>query len=133
MQYSGAAHILLDTHAAIWFFEDIEKLSKSAADAIYNLDNIIYISIASIWEIAIKLGTGKLSLNGSIDDIIEAIYKNDFNLIDVSLEHIKMVRGLPLIHRDPFDRMIVAQAIVEDMAIMTIDENIFKYDIDVVW
>ena len=126
-------HILLDTHAAIWFFTDVTKLSKPAAKAIYNLNNMIYVSIASVWELAIKLGTGKLTLAGGIDSFIEAIHINDFKLLEVSLEHIKIVKGLPLIHRDPFDRMLVAQAMTECMGIMTIDENILKYDVSVIW
>jgi len=133
MRHSEKTHILLDTHAAIWFFDDNKKLSKAAVDAIYDLNKMIYISIASVWEIAIKLGTGKFTLCNGIDDFIEAIYNNDFDLIDVSLDHIKVVKDLPLIHRDPFDRMLVAQAMVEDMAIMTVDENIMKYDVSIIW
>jgi len=68
-----------------------------------------------------------------IDGFIEAIYKNDFDLIDVSLKHVKSVKDLPFIHRDPFDRMLVAQAMVEDMAIITVDENIMKYNVSVIW
>ena len=126
-------HILLDTHAAIWFFKDITKLSNPAATAIYNLDNMIYVSMASVWELAIKLGTGKLTLEGGIDSFIEAIHKNNFRLLEISLAHIKTVKGLPLIHRDPFDRMLVAQAMAACMDIITIDENILKYDVGVIW
>ena len=102
-------------------------------EAIYNLDNMIYVSIASIWEVAIKLSTGKLSLEGGLESFIEAIYKNDFDLLEISLNHVKAVKDLPFIHRDPFDRILIAQAIVEDMAIMTIDENVLKYNIISIW
>ena len=68
--------ILLDTHAVIWFFDDDKRLSKTAVEAIFNLDNMIYVSIASLWEVGIKYSTGKLNLNGGIDGFIEAIQKN---------------------------------------------------------
>ena len=126
-------NILLDTHSAIWFFEGDKRLSKSAVDAIYNLDNMIYVSIASLWEIAIKLGIDKLTLDDGFDGFVDAIHKNEFILLEVELEHIKTTMNLPLIHRDPFDRMLIAQAKIEGMAIMTIDANIRKYDIRHVW
>jgi len=125
--------IILDTHAVIWFFEDNKRLSKTAIDTIYNLENMIYVSSASVWELAIKLSTGKLVFDGGIENFIETIYKNEFELLGISPKHIKMVAVLPFIHRDPFDRMIVAQAIAEDMAIMTVDENVVKYEIMSIW
>jgi PIN domain nuclease of toxin-antitoxin system len=125
--------ILLDTHAAIWFFEDDKRLSKSATEIIYNLENMIYVSIASLWEVGIKISSGKLKFTGGIDGFIETIYKNEFSLLDISPEHIKKATELPFIHRDPFDRMMTAQAIIEDMTIMTVDENIVKYDVRHIW
>ena len=125
--------ILLDSHAVIWFFDNDPRLSKPAIEAISNLDNTIYVSIASVWEVGIKYSTGKLTLNKGIDGFIEAISDNDFNLLEVSSEHIKEVAKLPFIHRDPFDRMLIAQAKIEGMTILTVDENIVKYDINTVW
>jgi PIN domain nuclease of toxin-antitoxin system len=125
--------ILLDTHAAIWFFEDDKRLSKSAAEIIYNLENMIYISMASLWEIGIKVSTGKLEFDGGIDCFIEAVYKNEFKMLEISPEHIKKVTELPFIHRDPFDRIMIAQSMVEGMTIMTVDENIVEYDINYIW
>jgi len=125
--------ILLDTHATIWFFEGDKRLSKTAIDVIYNLENVIYVSIASVWELAIKLSTGKLEFDGGIESFIETIHKNEFVLLDISSNHIKAVVDLPFIHRDPFDRILIAQASVERMAILTVDENISKYDIDTRW
>ena len=125
--------VLLDTHAILWFFENDRRLSQNGIDAIYNLDNMIYVSTASVWEVAIKLSTGKLKFDGSIENFIENIYKNEFELLDISPGHAKVVVNLPFIHRDPFDRMLVAQAMVEDMHIMTVDENIYKYKVNVIW
>ena len=125
--------ILLDTHAAIWFFEDDIRLSKASIEAICDLDNMIYISIASLWELAVKLSIGKLEFYGGIDGFIETTLKNEFIFLKISPEHIQTVTKLPFIHRDPFDRMIVAQATVEDMAIVTTDDNILKYNINPIW
>ena len=126
-------NILLDTHAAIWFFENNKKLSKSVLNAICDLDNTVYVSIVSIWEIAIKLNTGKWNLDGGIDSFINAIYRNDFEIYGISVEQVKKFKDLPLIHRDPFDRMLITQSITGNMTIATIDENIQKYDVSWVW
>ena len=126
-------NILLDTHAAIWFFEGDKRLPKSAVEAIYNLDNMIYVSVASLWEVAIKLSIDKLTFDDGFDGFIDAIHKNEFILLEVEPEHIRTTMYLPHIHRDPFDRMLIAQATIEDMAIMTADANIIKYKVNSVW
>jgi len=125
--------ILLDTHVAIWFFEDNKRLSKSATDAITNLENSVYVSIVSLWEIAIKLSKGKLEIDNGLDGFVEAVYRNGFILLGISPAHIKIVCELPFIHHDPFDRMMIAQAIVEDMSIVSADENIAQYDASLLW
>jgi len=125
--------ILLDTHAVLWFFQDDKRLSKTVVDVIYNLENMIYVSIASVWEVAIKLSTGKLKFSGDIESFIATIHRNEFELLDISTGHVEMTTHLPFVHRDPFDRILVAQAMVEDMAIVTVDENILKYDVNIIW
>ena len=80
-----------------------------------------------------KLSTGKLEFGGGIENFIETIYRNEFALLDISSKHIKTVVELPFIHRDPFDRMLIAQAIVENMTIITVDEDILKYNINYIW
>ena len=125
--------ILLDTHAVIWFFEDDERLSQSAKESIFDLNSMIHVSIASLWEFAIKLSAGKLAFDGGIDGFIEAVYENEFTLLEIAPKHIKMITALPFVHRDPFDRIIVAQAMVEDMTIVTADNNIVKYGISHIW
>ena len=125
--------IIIDTHAAIWLFEGNEKMSESTREILNDLKNMVYVSIASVWEVAIKISTGKLEFDGGIENFIDTIYRNEFELLNISPKHIKTVTGLPYIHRDPFDRMLVAQAIVEDMAIMTTDDNIIKYEIKSIW
>jgi len=125
--------ILLDTHTVLWFFEDDKRLSKSAIEAIYNPDNKMYVSIASLWEAGIKCSIGKLKLDGGIEGFIEAIDSNGFILLSIDSGHIKKVTSLPYLHRDPFDRIIISQSIVENMAIITSDVNILKYEINPIW
>ena len=125
--------ILLDTHVLLWFFEDDEKLAKSAIEAINNPENKKYVSIASIWEAAIKCSLGKLKLDGGIDSFIENIDDNGFILMEISTLHIKAIVDLPYHHRDPFDRLLIAQTIAEDITIMTNDEYILQYDVNTAW
>ena len=125
--------ILLDTHAAWWFLNGNEKMPQDTRETIINSENTIYVSIASIWEVAIKMSIGKLNFDSGIDGFIEAIEDEGFSLMDITTGHIKTVKDLPFIHRDPFDRMLVAQAIVEELPIMTTDSEIVKYDINSVW
>jgi len=125
--------IVLDTHVVWWFLNGNEKTPKTVRETILNAENTIYVSIATIWEVAIKMSIGKMNFDGGIDGFIEAIEGNDFTLLGIDPQHIKAVTDLPFIHRDPFDRMLVAQAMVEDMPIMTSDANVLKYDIRSIW
>jgi len=125
--------ILMDTHTILWFFENDEKLSKSAIEVICNPINKKYVSIATLWEAAIKYDIGKLKLSGGFEGFIEAIDDNGFNLLNINPDHVKLIIGMPYIHRDPFDRIIIAQAIIENMFVMTSDANILKYEIKSIW
>ena len=124
---------LIDTHAALWFLAEDESLSKKAKAIIETSPNI-YISTASLWEISIKYSMHKLDiilpdLSIFIDDYI----KQTYSILNIRPNHIKAVVDLPFIHRDPFDRMLVAQAKVEDMTLITCDQYIPKYPIKTVW
>ena len=125
--------LLLDTHVILWFFENDARLSKTAIDAINNPKNKKYVSIASIWEAGIKCSLGKLKLKGSFDNFIETIDDNGFLLMEITTEHIKTTMRLPYHHRDPFDRMLIAQSISEGLYLMTDDEYVSKYDISPIW
>ena len=125
--------ILLDTHALWWLLEGNDKIPKTVIETIHDTEIVTYVSIASVWEVAIKISIGKLNFDGGIERFIETIEDNDFSLLKISPEHIKTIVELPFIHRDPFDRMLIAQAMVEEMPIITTDTNIIKYDIKAVW
>ena len=125
--------ILLDSHALWWFIEGSAKLPNETVSVIKTFKNQTYISIATIWEIAIKLSINKLTFDGGIEHFIEIVEDNGFSLLGISTGHVKKVAELPFIHRDPFDRIIIAQSMVENMSLMTVDENIQKYDVNVIW
>ena len=124
---------LLDTHTALWLFEGNEKLSQSALDTIYDAENEIYINIISAWEVAIKVSLNKLDFDGGVTAFLSAIEDNNIVLIGTKGDYIKLVEKLPFIHRDPFDRFIIAAALTEDLTIITTDENIKKYDVPWIW
>ena len=117
-------NLLLDTHALIWFLNGDEKLSNKARLAIENPNNIKIVSIASIWEIAIKISLDKLKYPNGFKHFLELIGDNGFEILQISFEHALIVSSLEFFHRDPFDRLIVAQSISDKLTIVTIDDNI---------
>ena len=126
--------LLLDTHTALWWINEYEKLSSKARELLLDEEFTLYISIASIWEIAIKSSLGKLpGFNGGIRKILSNMEEMPIELVPIIPRHIEIVETLPFIHRDPFDRLLVALAIADDMTILTADENIRKYDVPSVW
>ena len=126
--------LLIDTHIALWLFNDYGKLSQVAIDCLRDRRNDIYISIASAWEVAIKHSLGKLpEFDGGVKRFLYAIYNNPIELINIKPEYVEKIEDLPYIHRDPFDRIIISTAVCENMTILTTDENIRKYDVTYVW
>ena len=124
---------LLDTHIALWLFEGNEKLSLSARNTIFDTDNEIYVSIVSAWEVAIKVSIDKLDFEGGSDAFLAAIEANTIDLLGIRGEYVKAVEELPFIHRDPFDRILIASAQTEGFTIITDDENIKKYNVLWTW
>ena len=120
--------LLLDTHALLWWLDDAPTLSAAATAAIADPGNIIFVSVASLWEIAIKRATRKLELP---DEFEEVLSQQGFQFLDVKAGHTFGLRSLPLLHRDPFDRMLVVQAQVEDLRIVTRDARIISYDVPI--
>ena len=124
---------LLDTHAVIWHFNDSTKLSPKVTAIIDNPKNTIYISSISLWEIAIKINIGKLDMDITLDELLIEIKDNDFYILQIEDEYLKGLSDLPFIHRDPFDRLLIATANSEKITILTTDENIKKYDVKWFW
>ncbi|MDR0456033.1 MAG: type II toxin-antitoxin system VapC family toxin [Treponema sp.] len=121
--------VLLDTHIVLWFLGDVEKLSKTTFAAIIEPANKKYISIVSAWELAIKINLGKLAFEGGIGHFFTMVEENGFELLSVKEDHIKHLETLPLHHRDPFDRLLLATAISEQMTFITADKNIAQYNV----
>ena len=124
---------ILDTHIAMWFFNGDVKLSKTANEIIYNFSNPIYMSIASAWEVAIKLSIGKLDIVNNTADFLHDAEKNRITILPIQPAYLSVLETLPMIHRDPFDRLLIATAITEQMTLITDDQNITKYDISQIW
>ena len=117
--------LLLDTHVLLWWLSDNRKLVKNGRDIIANPDNDILVSSASVWEISIKAALGRLDIQ--LDDLDEAIVRNGFRPLPIGFRHALTVGRLPNIHRDPFDRMLVAQASVEELRLLTHDRVFERY------
>ena len=125
---------ILDTHAFLWWITDSSRLSARARDLLGNGDNQIFFSAACGWEIAVKCGLGKLTLPNPPDKFIpEHLRANALLALPIELYHALYVYKLPLHHRDPFDRMLVTQGILERMPIVTRDEKFDLYDVETIW
>lgn len=118
---------LLDTHTFLWFNGGSQELSSYAKTVIENIENEIYISIASLWEISIKTSLGKLTIAGAYDTVINDVIENEIGVLPINFAHTIVQNKLPFHHRDPFDRMIISQAIVENMDLISKDEIIDRY------
>jgi len=124
---------LLDTHTFIWWVEDSDRLSKSVRTIIEENEQV-YISAASTWEIIIKSQIGKIQLSEDLPTfLLNQIEINNFQILSVRVKHTLMINNLPMFHKDPFDRMLISQAIVEDLTLLTCDGLISKYDVQTVW
>jgi len=127
-------NLLLDTHTFLWFIAGDSTLSKPARSAIEDENNNLYMSVASLWEIAIKVSIDKLTLNEPFESLIpEQLAENGIELLDISVEHTALIASMPFHHRDPFDRLIAAQAKVEQMTLVSMDEVFDAYGITRLW
>ncbi len=134
MKNNVSSQILLDTQAFLWILIDSPLLSKVAKEVFLNPKVKLYFSIVSIWEIAIKSSLGKLELHTNLETLIQTGLKDtSAQLLSIDLEHVYYVRNLPFHHRDPFDRLLISQAICEKLSVLSIDQQWDKYSIDRIW
>lgn len=119
---------LLDTHTFLWFINGDDQISQKAKNAIADPEAMKYISIASLWEIAIKVNLKKLSLDMAYADLRQQVIGNGFEILPITFEHTTILVGLELHHRDPFDRIIISQALSEKLTVIGKDENFYKYN-----
>jgi len=125
--------VLIDTHIFIWYVQNSQRLNSSVANLINDGKNDILFSTASIWEMAIKQSTGKLNLGVPYASFIEEQMRlNNMELLPIKLEHLEVVTSLPFHHRDPFDRLLIAQAMVEDVVIVSADSAFSLYSVQII-
>jgi PIN domain nuclease of toxin-antitoxin system len=126
--------LLLDTHTFVWLDIARKRLSPAAQQAIQSTDNTIYLSLVSIWELQIKIQLGKLHLNASLPTTLASQQEtNNLQILPIDLKHILALGNLPAHHHDPFDLLLVAQAQVENLTLVTDDAKITLYDVSHLW
>ncbi len=121
-------NLILDTHIILWWMDDSDLLPKRYHRAISDINNICFVSAASIWEISIKSSIGKLDIP---DNYMEVLFDQNFKELPISWQHTDRVRSLPMYHKDPFDRLLIAQAIVENLTLLSVDKIISEYNVDI--
>ena len=125
--------LLLDTHVFLWLSVEPDRLSDNMKIACENPENRLYLSLVSPWEIQIKQQLGKLQLHAPLAGLIETqVRRNGMILLPVKLEHIYALSELPSVHKDPFDRLLIAQAGIESMHIVSSDKKISRYQINII-
>ena len=124
--------LLLDTHAFIWWDSDPTRLSPAALAALRDPANEVWLSVTSVWEMVVKAQLGKLTLRLPLADIV-AQQANGLQILTTTLAHALAVEGLPPIHKDPFDRMLIAQANVERADLVSVDTLVRQYPVRVLW
>jgi PIN domain nuclease of toxin-antitoxin system len=126
-------NLLIDTHALIWFLNGDSQLSEKARNAIEETGNNNVVSIASIYEIAIKLSLKRLRFPDGFNQFLSLIEENGFEILPISFEHALILSNLEFIQRDPFDRLLIAQCLCEGLTIVSKDEFIGRYPIPLIW
>lgn len=121
--------ILLDTHILIWFLEGNNLLSTKRQKLLSQAQNDVYISIASLWELAIKISIGKITLSKSLFQVIQQLGVENIEILPILPQHVLQVETMPFHHRDPFDRIIIAQAQVENLTIISDDTEFANYSV----
>jgi PIN domain nuclease of toxin-antitoxin system len=132
--------VLLDTHAFLWFINDSRKLSQSARELLIHPDTEVFLSMASVWEMAIKISLGKLRLDCDVETqpslecfLPQHMQINAISMLNLSFQHLAKVATLPWYHRDPFDCLLIAQSLIEGLSLVSIDEAFDTIGIDRLW
>lgn len=127
-------NLLLDTHTFIWWVDEPEKLSADALHALEDEQNHLLLSLVSVWEMQIKGQLGRMKLSLPLKDLIERQEQvNELGILPVTREHIFALESLPLHHKDPFDRLLIAQSIIEKVTIVSVDPKLRAYSVSLLW
>ena len=124
---------LLDTHTLIWLLEESPLLSARAKEILIARENSIYVSAVSLWEIAIKVNLDKLKLRFTFGELLNKVKNSTIEVLQIEDEYLKKLSTLPFIHKDPFDRLLISTALVENLTIITADADIQRYDVPRIW
>ena len=126
--------LLVDTGSFLWFVAGSDRLSREAREVMEDFDNELVLSVASLWEISIKVSIGKLELLREFDQFIpEKLEENEIEILHVELAHLSEMMNLPFHHRDPFDRLIIAQSISENLPVISGDRFFREYSVEIIW
>lgn len=126
--------ILLDTHVFLWWDHDQKKLSQTALAAISDPNNLLLLSVASVWELIVEIQIGKLSLKNTVSNLILRQQQvNGVNIMDIRQAHVLALEQMPLHHKDPFDRILIAQSIAENATVVSADPIFSQYHVTVLW
>ena len=127
-------NLLLDTHTFIWWADEPEKLSVNALQALEEENNHLLLSLISVWEMQIKVQLGKMKLSLLLKDLIESQEQaNELEVMRITREHIFALDSLPFHHKDPFDRLLIAQSIAENITIVSADPKLSAYPVTLLW
>lgn len=127
-------NLLLDTHTFIWWASEPNQLPQKIRELCENPENNLVLSVASVWEMQIKMQLGKMTLHDTLPELIESqMETNDLTLLHITLDHVMGLARLPLIHHDPFDRLLISQAMVEDFFFVSKDKKIAGYPVKILW
>lgn len=125
--------LLLDTHTFIWWDSDPSNLYKRALELLTDKDNLRLLSVVSLWEIQIKHQLGKLTLNKALTEIIAIQQNNYIEILPITIAHILALDSLPMYHKDPFDRLLIAQTNIENAVLISCDSVFANYSVKVEW
>jgi len=127
-------NLLLDSHSFVWMHEEPHKLSVKVAYEILNPANQIFLSVAGVWELQIKIALGKFSFSDTFENVLaQERQANNLRILPVNLAHALYLENLPPHHKDPFDRLLISQAIVENLILVSTDANFAKYQVNLLW
>ena len=127
-------NLLLDSHSFVWWRDEPRKLSPTAFIEISNPNNNIFLSVVAVWELQIKIALNKFTVKGGLESAVKQEQQNNgFEILPVQLSHALYLENLPPHHKDPFDRLLISQAIVENMILVSADANFAKYQVSLLW
>ncbi len=126
--------LLLDSHSFVWWRDEPRRLSTTAFNEISNPSNDVFLSVITVWELQIKISLGKFKVKGNLKNAVKDERQNNgFQILPVELAHALQLKNLPPHHKDPFDRLLISQAVVEGMTLITSEAEFSKYQVNLLW